>query len=293
MDDGRRDDNRKSWTSAVPLPGVPALDAASRVARYGDGVFVTLGIRDGVLLDAERQLDRLRRAAAHLGLRPPAEFEDPARSPWLVAALLEELGAHAAFDGTARLQWHAGDGPRGFGRDDLGAEAMLDLLPAPDARRPAVVLLEESAAPLPALPWFKTCSALAQVMGERAARALGADAGIRTVDGRLLETSSANVLWLTEHALRTPSADLPLYAGSVRERVIECALAAGLPVEEGEFFPEDLVDVDALLLTNGARGVELAHSLEGETLPEPRGIALALVDAVAARRAAGGIPLGR
>lgn len=278
--------DRKSWTSARGT-----MSSDSRALRYGDGVFVTLGIRDGVLLDAAFQLKRLRDGAARIGLLPPPLFDDADDAPWVLAALLEDLGAGDRTNGTARLQWSAGAGPRGFGRDDVRADATLDLGPVPQARRPSVALLDEPDAPLPALPRLKTCSALAHVLCERAARAAGADTGIRSRDGLLLETGSANLFWLTNAGLHTPAADLPLYAGSVRERVIDCALGAGLPVEEGDYSLDALNDVEALLLTNAARGVEIAGTLDGRRLPDPPDIALALVDAVAALREAEGVPL--
>ena len=78
----------------------------------------------------------------------------------------------------------------------------------------------------------------------------------------------------------------------MRERTIECATEAGLPVEEGAWHVDELRDVEALLLTNAARGIELAVSVDGRALPEPPELALALADAVAARREADGIPLG-
>jgi len=282
----------KTWTSRPVPPGAAAVAADSRGQRYGDGVFVTLGIVDGRLLDASRQLDRLHRAAQELGLRAPAPFEDPDAAPHVLAALLEHLGADGSSRGTARLQWSAVGGPRGFGRGEVETEAIVELGPAPEARAPAVVVLEAHEAPLPTLPHLKTCSALAAVVCEREARTLGADAGIRTLDGILLEAGSANLFWLRDARLFTPAADLPLYPGSVRERVIECALDAGLPVEEGVWGSDELRDAEVLLLTNGARGVELAGSIDGHALPEPPGLALALADAVAARREAAGIAIG-
>jgi branched-subunit amino acid aminotransferase/4-amino-4-deoxychorismate lyase len=93
--------------------------------------------------------------------------------------------------------------------------------------------------------------------------------------------------------LYTPDAALPLYAGSVRERMIECALDGGLGVEEGRYGPEELAGADAVLLTNAARGVEAARSCDGEDLPEPPPVVAALAEAVEARRIAGGLPLGR
>lgn len=291
MHDAPSNEQRKTWTS-VPAPAGDGVSAGGRGLRYGDGVFVTMAVRDGVLLDARLQLDRLRRAAAHIGLRPPPPFDDEDEAPFALGAVLETLDAGPATDGTARVQWSAGPGPRGFGRDELEAEAIVDLTPAPAERRPSVVRLREDEAPIPALPRWKTCSALAQVLCERAARARGADTGIRTLDGVALETGSANLFWLSDGTLYTPAAELPLYAGSVRERVIEAAVDAGLPVEEGEFRAGDLDRADAVVLTNGARGLEFAASLDGRGLPEPPAVLHLLGDAVLARRALDGVLLG-
>lgn len=291
MHQTRPNDGRKTWTSA-PSPSDGGLSTASRSVRYGDGVFVTTAVRDGVLLDARLQLDRLRRAAAHIGLRPPAPFVDEDEAPFALGAVLEALGGGPASDATARVQWSAGSGPRGFGRDEMEAEAIVDLAPAPAERRPDVVRLPEADAPLPALPRWKTCSALAQVQCERAARARDADTGIRTLEGLALETGSANLFWLRDGRLFTPAAELPLYPGSVRRRVIECATDAGLPVEEGEFGAAELDDAEALVLTNGARGLEFAASLDGRGFPEPPDVLQLLADAVLARRALDGVLLG-
>ncbi len=291
MHDARSEGERKTWTSA-PAPAGDGVSASARSLRYGDGVFVTMAVRDGVLLDAGMQLDRLRRAAAHIGLGPPPPFDDPDEAPFAIGGVLETLGAGPTTDATVRIQWSAGPGPRGFGRDEMEAEAIVELALAPAGRRPAVVRLREAEAPIPALPRWKTCSALAQVQCERAARAHGADTGIRTLDGLALETGSANLFWLAGDRLYTPTPELPLYAGSVRERVIEAAVDAGLPVEEGEFGAGDLDRADALVLTNGARGLEFAASLDGRELPEPPDIVHLLADAVLARRALDGVLLG-
>lgn len=269
----------------------PVVSVSSRALRYGDGVFVTLGVSRGVLLDADRQLHRLWRAAAAVGLEPPDGFESPREAARTLVGVLERLGAGTATEGVARIQWSAAGGQRGFGRADVVADAIVDLGPAPVPRTPALVVLAEAEAPLPALPRVKSCSALAAVLCARAAHELGADVGIRTSAGLLLEASAANLFWLRESVLYTPDASLPLYAGSVRERVIECALDGGLRVEEGAYHPEELAGADAVLLTNAARGVEAARSCDGEDLPEPPTVVAALAEAVEARRIADGLPL--
>lgn len=282
----------KTWTSHPAPRGAPAVPADARSVRYGDGVFVTLGIRRGLLLDPVAQLARLGRAAERIGLLAPPGFDDADQAPYLLGTLLEELGVDERTDAVARLQWSAGPGRRGFGRGDVEATVTLDVSPAAAIRRPALVVLDEADAPLPALPDCKTCSALAQIVCERAARRLGADSGIRTVHGLLLETGSANLFWLAGSRLFTPAEWLPLYAGSVRERVIETAREAGLAVEEGEYPASDLRDAEAILVTNAARGVEFASHFDARTLPEVPALARALAEAVAARREAEALPLG-
>lgn len=279
-----------TWTSATLPPGTPAVAATSRGLRYGDGVFVTLRIRDGVLLDAELQMNRLLEAARAIGLAAPASFETPPSAAETLASIVADLDP-ATIEGVARLQWFAGAGPRGFGRETVRAEALIDLTPRPDPRSPSIVVFPGGHVPVPALPRYKTCSSLANILCAREAFRMGADAAVRVESGALLETASANVFWIRDRTLFTPSASLPLYPGSVRERILECASIVGLVVEDGKFGADALVDAQAVFLADAARGIEIVRSVDGRAMGPPPSITAELRTAVEARRIERGIPL--
>lgn len=236
-----------------------------RAFRYGDGVFVTLAVDGGLVLDATLQLARICAAAEAVGLARPTGFETREEALRSIGRLVSDL---CPPDGRSvlRLQWHAAGDSRGFRRLSDETEVLAEGLPVPEPRRPSVATLADAAVPLPAVPRHKTCSAIANVLCAREAVRLGVDEAIRVSRGVVLEASSANVFWLVGRELYTPSAALPLYAGSVRQRVIECAPDVGLSVREGEFAPAAMEAADALLLVNAARGVESARSLDGREL---------------------------
>ncbi len=275
-----------TWTSW----GNESIPAASGGLRYGDGVFVTLAIRSGVLLDAQLQLGRLHEAAGAIGLEAPDAFGSPAGAADRLASIVSELDPGAR-DGVVRLQWFAGVGSRGFRQGIAKAEAIVELSPAPAVRRPTVVVLPDGRVPLPALGRHKTCSALANILCAGEAGRLGADAAVRVASGVLLETGSANVFWLREGVLYTPADTLPIYPGSVRARILECAPAVGLTVEQGEFRPDAILGAESVLLTNAARGLEYARSVDGRVLGETPESMGSLGSAVHRRRLEQGIRL--
>ena len=279
-----------TWTSETLPPGTPAVAAKSPGQRYRGGVLVTLRIRGGVLLDAELQMTRLLEAARVIGLAAPARFETPSVAAATLATIAADLDPTAT-GGVARLQMFAGTGPRGFGRDTVRAEAMVDLTPGPDPRSPSIVVLPGGHVPLPALPRYKTCSSLANILCAREAFLMGVDEAVRVESGVLLETASANVFWIRDGILFTPASSLPLYSGSVRERILECAPTVGLVVEEGAFGADALVATLAVFLANAARGIEVVRSVDGRVMGPPPPILTELRNVVEARRIERGIPL--
>lgn len=279
-----------TWTSGILPPGTPAVAATSRGLRYGDGVFVTLRIRSGVLLDAELQMSRLLEAAGAIGLAAPARFETPFSAAATLATIVADMDPTTT-DGVARMQWFAGAGPRGFGRETMRAEVLVDLTPGPDPRNPSIVVLPGGHVPLPALPRYKTCSSLANILCAREALRLGVDAAVRVESGAVLETASENLFWIRDEILFTPACSLPLYPGSVRERILECAPAVGLDVEDGEFGVDAVVTALTVFLANAVRGIELVCSVDGRAMDPPPPILTELRIAVEERRIERGTPL--
>ena len=285
------DPRSTTWTSLVRVPqGAPAVSTSSRGLRYGDGVFVTLAIHGGVILDASLQMNRLNAAATAIGLQPPARFASLSEAARNLAAIVVELQPAIA-EGVVRLQWFAGNGPRGFGREAVRAEAMVDLTPTPAPRSVSLVVLPDGFVPLPALPHYKTCSALANILCAREALDRGADEAVRVNSGVLLETAATNLFWIRGGELFTPATSLPLYPGSMRERILECAPTVGLRVEEGAFSADCLASAETIFLANAVRGIELVRFVDGRTMGAQSTILDQLTCTVEARRREMGTPL--
>jgi branched-chain amino acid aminotransferase len=266
--------------------------------RYGDGIFATLRIEEGRLLDAERHAARLTRGAEQLELDPPEGFEDEATIPDRLATIASDLSAIAAGtgaadrrDGVLRCQWSAAGESRGYGRDRRSV-ALVEFSLAPAPRTPVLRILSDEAVPPPAMPGIKSCNAIPHVLAARHARRLGVDEVVRMHQGRITEGAASNLFFELNGRLRTPADFLPLYPGVVRERVIEAAAEIGIEVEEGEWTPGDLLSGQGALLTNSVRGVEVVTRVDDRELG-PTPLIRALADSVRAARHAGATPIRR
>lgn len=276
------------WAAGVLRPTSelrPQL--GDRAFRYGDGVFATLSLRAGRLLDAREHLERLAASAGAVGLSVPASVDSAAG----LLRILDLMRVPADAEGVVRVQVSARPGGRGYDRTGPSAWELVEVHPPPAARTLTVAVLEAGEAPVPALPGVKSCSALAHVMCARAARERGCAEAVRTAQGHVLEASASNVFWANGGELFTPSASLPLYPGITRSVVLETAQRSGWTVREGEFAPSDLRSCDGAFLTNAARGVEPIHSLGGADLAWPPALE-ELRRSVETARMEAGLPIG-
>ncbi len=244
-------------------------DRMRRAVRYGDGLFATLRIDAGRLLDVDRHAGRLLSGAKVLGLTPPPGFHDETRIIERLLAASAELGADAETDGVLRCQWSATGSERGFRRPG-DSVALVELSPVPSARALEVRVLEAEALPRPAIPHVKSCSAVAHVIAAFAAARLGVEEAVRVYDGWVAEGISANLFFERGGRVFTPEVGLPLYPGIVRQRVIEQAGVLGIEVIEGRWTADDLRACDGAFLTGSIRGVEVVLKLDDRMLgPTP------------------------
>ncbi len=257
-----------------------------RAFRYGDGVFATLTIEDGRLLEADAHVEQLASSAEAIGLTVP----DAVSTAQRLCDVLRLLGVDAATGCMVRVQVSAESGERGYGRSADRSWELVEIHPLPVPRTLTVAVLESDEAPCPALPAVKSCSALAHVMCARAAVRRGVADAVRTAGGHLLEASASNLFWGADGVLFTPSATLPLYPGVTRSVVADVARRTGWTVREGEFGRSALEQARGAFLTNAARGIEPIAQLDGIVLEWPSELET-LRSAVAAARLEAGSPV--
>lgn len=239
------------------------IDAADRGFTLGDGLFETLAATDGRLRDVAAHLDRMAAGCAALGL---PGFDRPAAE-----ALLREAASGVAGVAAVRLTLTAGSGGRGLDRPAAPKPLMAATAAASPRPRTAARLATASVRRndgSPASRW-KTLSYLDNVLARAEARAAGADEALMlNTRGQVACAAAANVFWMADGVLHTPSLACGVLAGVTRAQVIAAAKGAGLTVRETAAGPEAIAAAEAVMISNSLIGLRPVSALDGRALPE-------------------------
>lgn len=127
--------------------------------------------------------------------------------------------------------------------------------------------------PLPVADWtrsIKSGSRLSYQMGLEEAKTNGFhDALFSDCKGRLLETSTGNLLLLLDGRWVTPSLELGLLAGTARAWLLEADL-----IEEGEPTLTDLSRANGVAVTNAVKGIVPIEAVGSTSFPTAPALAL-------------------
>lgn len=239
----------------------PRFGVRERGFLYGDGVFETLRLRDGLPQDWEEHRQRLCQGCS--ALKIPCPRDD-------VEAGVAEVAARIG-NGVLRVTVTRGESPRG-------------LLPHPDGR-PTVVVFGQDEEPYPGdvyergmhaclisfprnhlspLVRLKSLNCLENILGRLEAAAAGAQEGIFcNMLGEVAEGTTSNVFIVLEERIVTPSPDSGLLPGIMRAKVISLAGELRIPVAEGRVLPGDLLRAQEAFLTNSLMGIMPLVSVAG------------------------------
>jgi 4-amino-4-deoxychorismate lyase len=238
-----------------------AVAVNDRGFQYGDGLFETVAVRDGMPLLWSRHLARLHRGAERLGLALPD-----------AAVLTRE--AHALCHGLARavlkLVISRGPGARGYRLPASPQPTrVLSVVDGPvtlDATDTATVRLCATRLSLqPALAGVKHLNRLEQVLaraewGDDYSEGLMSDTA-----GNIIEGTASNVFLVADGVLCTPDVSQCGVAGVVRELVLERAPALGIRCLVQPITLDLLYRADEMFLTNSLIGVRPVTRLEQRT----------------------------
>jgi len=221
----------------------------------GDGIFETLAVRGG----------QARRLAAHLArLRAGAEIIGLAL-PWTDAALAGFIAAVAADNGltdaAVRLTVTRGPGPRGLAPPAAAQPTLLiaaaPLPPPPDPARVVIAARTRRNEHSP-LARIKSLNYLDNVIARQEAAARGGDdAVLLNSQGRVADSTVANVFALIGGGLVTPPVAEGALPGVMRADVLK--LARG---EEAPLTPEALAAASEVFLTNSL-GIRPVVAVDG------------------------------
>jgi branched-subunit amino acid aminotransferase/4-amino-4-deoxychorismate lyase len=247
----------------------PVATARSRGLMYGDGVFETFRSYRNQTFLLKDHLDRLNRGLNFLGITPPEGIKlDKIRS--LIGDLLDTNNLLKK-DAILRLQvWR--DGKRGYLPPQkseshfviIAGECPKEFTP------PALTTIEQKRIPSEALPSrYKFTNSLNYILSARqASRKEADDALMQTVSGYISETTKANLFWLKQDTVYTPSQECDLLPGITRQVCIDLIEQDDeLEIKSGKYRLDHILDADAVWISNSIRELLPVRKINQTTFP--------------------------
>ena len=276
------------WLNGRLLPADAAhLSVYDRGFQLGDAVFEAFRARRGVAIELDGHLARLHRSLASMGMEIP--FSDAALAAG-ISELLAAVGWAAiepAGDAAIRLTISRGFDPTRGVIPHAGGVASVVIQAWPFSPPTAAtletglrlitsVIQRDPSSPISAI---KTTSRAELVYARIEAQRSGADDAIfLTIDGRITEATTSNVLLIRGGVCATPRLGTGLLAGTARAWLVEHGAAVGLRTVERDLRPEDVFEADEAAICSSIAGVVPVVALDdrpiGTGAPGPLTMAL-------------------
>lgn len=219
---------------------------------YGDGIYETMRSYDGVVFMLSRHIKRLQRSAHLIRLEAPEKER-------LTDAVYETLEANNLSDAYIRITLSRGKGPIGLDPGLCGKHTLV-VIAEPFREYPALcyergvhLIFAKTRRNLAEAvdPKIKSLNFLNNILAKMEAKERGAyEAVMLNAAGFLTEGTVCNIFFVRHGILYTPSVAAGILDGITRELVIGLARKNGIKVEEGTFYPEDLLGASEVFFTN-------------------------------------------
>jgi len=236
----------------------PILNIQNRSFRYGDGLFESLRVVDGVVVLLDRHLQRLAS-----GMRVLKMNADPDHGiDFWKEQILRLCDYNKCLEnGRIRLTLYRKDGghyePSNSDSDYLiEAETNHAVFSNPELDGLKIGVFEDILKPVNSLGGVKTANSLIYVLAGVAKEQNNLDDMlILNESGRVAEVISSNIFIVKNERVSTPSLDEGCVAGVTRDWLIAKMKAKGTTVEERSLSVADIHQADEVFLTNAIQGV--------------------------------------
>ena len=253
------------WINGRLEPADAALlTVTDRGFQVGDGIFETLLVAGGRVLELPLHVSRLQASAAVMDMPLPgdlASFVGQAITDLCRANQLEGAGARVAIRVTVTRG--AVDGRALLPPDDVRPNVVIQAWAAdpPPPELPGrglhLVISKVRRDPASPLAAVKTTSRAEFVYAQIEARRRGGDDALfLTTDGHLAEATSASLFLVGAEGLSTPSLDCGILVSTTREWVISSGgPGLGLAVRQDHLTPDRLFAADEAFLASSVAGI--------------------------------------
>ncbi len=248
--------------------GDPVIGPANRGLRYGDGLFETMKCSNGQLILADEHFARLWKGMQVLQFKMPKHFS-PARLQEEVSSLCKKNGHGAS--ARVRITVCRGDGGL-YDATDHSPHYIIEtwelsatsgewnsnglLLGIYDAVRKSRDMLSN----------LKHNNFLPYVMAAlHAKKQKWNDAVVLNTEGRICDTTIANIFLIKEQLVYTPALSEACVAGVMRKLVLQELKAKGFETAEKEITLQELLQADEVFLTNSIYNIRWVQGI-GDTI---------------------------
>lgn len=241
--------------------------ALSSAALYGSGVFTSLAIYNRKPFQWQKHWRRLTGNAEKLNIRLSADITEQA----VKNSLFELIEQNNLIEGRARISFF-----------DEASASSSGVWTFENARRVSILITTgdfrsvsgefrltlspygiNSKSPLAGV---KSCNYLENLLALEEAKSRGFDEAIRLNErGVLTSAAMANLFWINDETIFTPSLETGCLDGTTRSLVIEIAKKSGLEIYATDAPFDELRIADEIFLTSSGIGITKVRNCEGET----------------------------
>ena len=231
---------------------------------FGESAFETLRIEQGQPLYLDDHLDRIDQTIRGIGISSELCRRD------LEQDLIQVLASLPHTPSTWRLRItlvRTTSTPRGLDVQESPLQRWMMLSPVPSRSISPVECCFSPFQKIPAEsldPAWKHGNYLSSPVALRNAHHRGyEDALLLSAAGTLTEATTSNLFWVSEGQLWTCDRRF-VFPGLTRRRVLQEAGEAGIPVNEGEFSKEEILNAEEVFLTSSIRGIVPVGKIESK-----------------------------
>ena len=239
------------WNGRIVSAGQATVAITEPSVLAGLGLFETLAVRHGRVLDLDEHLERLALGAARVSLVLPS------------VAVLREAAREMAASLPAPRSWLKIVATRSGDTAVFGGAADE----AEEGRPCTAVVLPWTRSRKDPLAGLKTLNYAPFVLGLEEAARRGADEGLwKNERSHLVEACTANLFAVSRNKLFTPGASDGILPGVVRRLALCAAREMGMVIHEGKLRLPRLYGADEAFLTSSVRGVRPLLRIDGRAV---------------------------
>jgi len=229
------------------------LSALDRGFQYGDGLFETLAVSDGVVNHWSLHWARLCEACERLFIPTPNEVQIRSEIDKVLAGVGKEI---------VKIIISRGEGVRGYAFRHVSPTRVVSAYPWPDlpkANATQGIALFECRTPIarqPALAGIKHLNRLENILARHEWNdARFAEGIMLDMEKNVIEGTMSNVFLVKDNILQTPDLSQCGVAGITRQRIMHVANEKGITLEVKEITLLQLERADEVFVCNTVIGI--------------------------------------